>query len=57
MAVLAIGFAAESRDFKGLAGNDDDDDAKGFAVNLDGVPVLFGATARISSGRAEVAIS
>lgn len=31
-----------SRDFKGLAGNDDDDDAKGFAVNLDGVPVLFG---------------
>ena len=42
MAVLAIGFAAKSRDFKGLAGNDDDDDAKGFAVNLDGVPVLFG---------------
>ena len=37
-----IGFAAESRDFKGLAGNDDDDDAKGFAVDLDGVPVLFG---------------
>ena len=42
VAVLAIGFAAESRDFKGLAGNDDDDDAKGFAVDLDGVPVLFG---------------
>ena len=41
MAVLAIGFAAESRDFKGLAGNDDDDDAKSFGVDFCRMPAFF----------------
>ena len=43
--VLSVGFTAEGSYFEGLTGDDDDDDAEGFAVDFHRMPALYGSDA------------